>query len=327
MADLRRKDGRHLLPPSRSHEGDLAKRLSADTPLPDGFDLAGELIRRVRAGTVSLAPTATSGWYDWQTWALEPLAEPARTPEAARLKMDGEYRKWLEDLFKSVLALTRETHVKQLEDVAFGAGFGGRSEPVAHVRPDLSLEPLVTHYERRAAGYAFVRSVLEDAFGPEALRAMHRLTAEGPATTSLDDELAGIAALFAGAAAAAKAEVGLAAAHGSAGEPFRAWKPGADPDLGGDIRMMVPVFHDLDRGQTKVWAVLGWSSRQIEVGFAVPPDVLAVEPKARVAFAREFHHAPYPVFAEVYVSRLLDRDEFRRRCDRHRTRSAILAAL
>jgi hypothetical protein len=31
--------------------------------------------------------------------------------------------------------------------------------------------------------------------------------------------------------------------------------------------------------------------------------------------------------AEVYVSRLLDRDEFRRHCDRHQTRNAILANL
>jgi hypothetical protein len=33
------------------------------------------------------------------------------------------------------------------------------------------------------------------------------------------------------------------------------------------------------------------------------------------------------VTAEVYVTRLLDRGEFRRHCDTHRTRSAILAGL
>jgi hypothetical protein len=31
--------------------------------------------------------------------------------------------------------------------------------------------------------------------------------------------------------------------------------------------------------------------------------------------------------AEVYVSQLLDRDEFRRHCDRFKTREAILANL
>lgn len=33
------------------------------------------------------------------------------------------------------------------------------------------------------------------------------------------------------------------------------------------------------------------------------------------------------VAAEVYVSRLLDRTEFRKHCDRHRTAKAILANL
>jgi len=34
-----------------------------------------------------------------------------------------------------------------------------------------------------------------------------------------------------------------------------------------------------------------------------------------------------PVVAEVYVARLVGRDEFRRHCDRFRTRDAILANL
>jgi hypothetical protein len=241
--------------------------------------------------------------------------------------MDAGYRKWLEDLFKAVLALTRETHVKQLEMLALGAAVGGRSEPVVHVRPGLTLEPLSTHYHRRAAGYAFVGNVLEDAFGRDALATMRRMTAAGPVAASLDQELTEVSALFDGAAAAADAELGIAPAEASTVEGFRSWTGRADPDLDADIRMMVPVFHDLGRRRTKVWAILGWSQRQLDVGFAVPPHVLDVSPRARVAFGGEYHRVAYPIFAEVYVSRLLDRDEFRRHCDRYRTRSAILAAL
>jgi len=40
-----------------------------------------------------------------------------------------------------------------------------------------------------------------------------------------------------------------------------------------------------------------------------------------------FYPLAYPVFEEIYVSRLLDRDEFRAHCDRHKTRKAILANL
>jgi hypothetical protein len=47
----------------------------------------------------------------------------------------------------------------------------------------------------------------------------------------------------------------------------------------------------------------------------------------RVEFQREWCEAATPVFAEVYVERLMDRDEFRRFCDRYKTREEILANL
>lgn len=41
----------------------------------------------------------------------------------------------------------------------------------------------------------------------------------------------------------------------------------------------------------------------------------------------ERHQLMFPVTAEIYVSTILDRAEFRKHCDTHRTRSAILANL
>jgi hypothetical protein len=46
-----------------------------------------------------------------------------------------------------------------------------------------------------------------------------------------------------------------------------------------------------------------------------------------VIFANEGHQLMFPVTAEIYVSAILDRAEFRKHCDTHRTRSAILAHL
>ena len=43
-------------------------------------------------------------------------------PEAQRLKLDESYRKELVGLFKALLALTRETHIKQLEVPMVGFG-------------------------------------------------------------------------------------------------------------------------------------------------------------------------------------------------------------
>jgi hypothetical protein len=315
-----------------------------------------ELIRRVRSGDVRLEPGERSGWYDWQTWSLEPLLLPERMPEAAHLELGQRYREHLEDLFRGALALARETHVKQL---AVAEGCAGPWPPPVRVDPGLTVEPLPAVYGRRAASYRFVRSVLEEAFGAAALKGMHRLTAEGPCQADLAAELVCMERLFDGAAATALRELGVDPPAGGeeAGGCFAAWRAelAADRDVSRDARMMVPVFYDRERRKTKVWAFLGWRTTPVDVGFRREPRVLGVgpekppgqEPADRLSvLRRKFRKAPEradgppavlfqgtryrlatPVVAEVYVGRLLDRDAFRRHCDHFRTRAAILANL
>ena len=108
--------------------------------------------------------------------------------------------------------------------------------------------------------------------------------------------------------------------------------------------MMVPVFYDRQRRQTKVWAFLGWDKGTLNVQFDRPLRVLSCEPARRrkfrkgpkparspelpdVQFSGEQHGLAVPVMAEVYVGQLLNRHEFRRHCDRYGTREAILANL
>jgi hypothetical protein len=328
-----------FFPPSRSHEVTLFEGLYEDRPIPEGFDLMGELIRRVRSGEIDLAPAETSGWYDRQTWSLEPLLLPDRTPEAARLELGKHYRKHLEDLFRGALALARETHARQ---VACGAGgYGGPRGRPLWVGPALSVEPLPTLYARRAAGYRFVRSVLEEAFGADALDGLHRLTVDGASRPGLAEELACVEELFAGAAATAMRELGQQPPAGgdAAADRFAGWQANlaADADVSRDARMMVPVFYDLQRRKTKVWAFLGWRAVSVSVSYRVEPAVVSVEAvkstgkqlseRPHVCFFVDSYEFAVPVMAEAYVSRLLDRDEFRRHCDQHRTRTAILANL
>jgi hypothetical protein len=351
--------GRVFLPPSRSHEVDLVQRLYGDRPVPEGFDLMTELIRRVRAGEIRLDPTEHSGWYDYQTWSLEPLVVPDAMPEAARLEQGKGYRRYLEDLFRAALALARETHAKQLE-----MGLTGATLPPwlswVWVTPNLTIEPLPALYLRRAACYRFVRSVLEEAFGPDALRQLHRLTREGRQEANLAEEVAGMEQLFAGAAASACQELGMEPAPSGeeAARTFAAWRANraADPDVSRDARMMVPVFWDRQRRKTKVWAFLGWKAADASVDYQTEPRLLAAEPAEgtdpelpgalrimstmrpprppgsptgppNIKYLGERHKLAVPVLVEVYVEKLLDRDEFRRHCDRHKSQAAILANL
>lgn len=118
---------------------------------------------------------------------------------------------------------------------------------------------------------------------------------------------------------------------------FSAWRTAlkTDPDLSRDARMMVPVFYDDQREQTKVWALLGWHTTPVRVDYEKPPTVLAVEPahgtapsqSPDVLFNATTYELAVPVTAEVYAKTLLDRDEFRRHCDRFKTRDAILSNL
>lgn len=56
----------------------------------------------------------------------------------------------------------------------------------------------------------------------------------------------------------------------------------------------------------------------LSTGPAAPPEVKLVG---------DYYELAEPVMAEVYVAQLLERDAFRRHCDRYRSRDAILANL
>ena len=336
--------GTAFFPPSKGHETEIVRRMFGNVPVPEGFVLADEMIRRVRSGGLDLTPCPESGWYDHQTWALEPLIVPERMPEGARLALRPGYRKLLDELFKGLLTLTRETHVKQLElGMALGSPWGGL-EPSIFIAPDVAAEPLPTFYLRRGLGYRFVRGALEEAFGPAALGRMQRLTPAGKASASLAEDLIDIEQLFIGAHVTVARQLGMDP-DATAGDPttlvaaasrFEAWsrRQAQDSDLGEDMRAMVPVFFDLQRNKTKVWAFLGWSQRPVTVSFARPPAATVLDRWGRPARAHPritwgwlCARLAYPVMAELYVERLLNRAEFRQLCDSCGTRAEIMRRL
>jgi len=333
----------HFFPPSASHEAKLAERLVGTGPVPEGFSLIDEMIRAISARTLKVEPTSDSGWYDYQTWAHEPFVIPWATPETQRLRLDESYRKEVLELFKGAQALARETHVQLLVRTTLGISSKPRKEArVIRIAPGLTVEPLATFYQRRALGYRFIHGVLGSAFGTEGLRQLRRLTPDGPAPTDLDTELAAMEAMFHGAYATVAAQIGMPADPGAgstgATQQFAAWARdlSADTDLSRDARMMVPIFYDQPRGMTKAWVFLGWSRRFVSIGFGKVPTAEMFDAAGRpvvesddlkLGFVSERHVLLSPVTAEVYVTRLLNRAEFRAHCDRFKTRSAILSAL
>src|SRR5205085_10419804 len=109
----------------------------------------------IRAGRVSLAPKADSGFYDYQQHALEALLTADKNPEAAKVAFGPKYLKRLEEAFKTGLAKARETHAKQADVV------GATSVHLPPTKPRLFVEPLPTVYLRYGAIYDYLeRQVL-----------------------------------------------------------------------------------------------------------------------------------------------------------------------
>lgn len=326
-----------FFPASKSREGQLVKLLVGDQPVPPGFDLIGELIARVTDGRLSLATSEESGWYDSILHALEPLLVPDQVPEAGRLQLAEDYRDDLQQLFRSLLGTARESHVKQLEMAAAG-GFA------LVISPHLTLEPLAEHYRRRAESYRFVRERLVTLLGEDVLLSWNRATPSGETGVPLLDEIHLMEQLFAGASAIVQDELGIVPAIESEGGDRR-WLTAAkartrswiashrdDPDLGEDVRMMVPLFKDVERDEFHVLAVVGYEQRNLKVSFVDFPEVTVRDSQGRAVESDiQWSDATYPLARPVTMTcrtrRLLDRDQFRELCDREKTMAAIRSAL
>lgn len=123
-----------LFPPSRAPETDLMKILYGSRPIPEGFHLLDEVIARVKDNRLLLKPSDNDGWYLRELYALETLLKP----ENAHLQIGEHYRESLEKLFKGLMSLSRETHVKQLALPMFGAG--GK-----FTKPELTIAPRISY--------------------------------------------------------------------------------------------------------------------------------------------------------------------------------------
>lgn len=342
-----------FFPPSVSPETDLLKKLfPGNTPIPEGFSLMEELIKRVKKGQLSLQPGANSGWYDYALWAIEPLVLTTAGEEGKRRRLSPTYKERLLELFRGAYCLTRETHVKQLDVPMSGcAAMPPRKlpPPPIVVVPECSVEPLPSVYLRRAQGYKFINDVLLASFATENLANARRLTKNGPVQMDLLQELKKIQEIFQGAHALSCDELGIDAQcldsfdNSACISTFREWASdlSGDQDLCQDARCMVPVFFDRERG-LKVWVFLGWRQVKIRVSYNDKPKIKSMdvtglivpkeyEPwpdgKPELLFLDRTLTAAYPAMAEIYVRSPMTRDEFVQHCEKYKTDIAILDAL
>lgn len=336
-----------FFPVSDSPESTMLNKLFGNRAVPQTFNLSEELVAQVKSGKLNLAPKPNSGWYSYQLWALEPLLNPEKTPEGMRLKLNDGYKLQLIELFKGLMALSRET---QFLNITGAGGGGGRGDDrTVIVKPDLTVEPMATFYLRKAIGYKFVADVLVKHFGKEALNQMHRVTASGASKQSLAQELREMQQLFVGAYALSCRQLGVP--HGATRQVPGTLTPGAiafftrwaktaprDPDVIADARMMVPIFTDPSTKKTKVWVMLGWCQSTLSIDWLNCPDMAnwkyvpvngKIDRKGspHLSFEGDSATTCFPLTMELYVSNVLNRDEFRTVCDATQSSGEIVKAL
>jgi len=294
-----------LVPASRSRETQLVEAMGGAVG-PSSMEL---FISAIRSGDVSLVPTADSGWYDHQQWALGPLLAP---DEAGKLEVNAGYRERLEQAFKAAMAMRRETHVKSLSLPSIGA-----LAPVAlivKVAPDLRVEPLPTHYARSAEAYEFLENEVLDPHLGDAYATL--ADADGP----LPVAVAGARDRYRAAAALARVDLGLPvegdapAAAAETAQWLAHWYD--DPAMSEDVRFMVPVGQD-GSGNTVAWGVLGVRTINITAEYTVPPTVSALDPEVTLDVSEVASHYTLvvPVFSEFVTPEPLDRAAFRALAD------------
>jgi hypothetical protein len=332
-----------FFPPSTSREGVLFEKLFPQG-LPPDADLMAELIRRIRFGEVDLKPRPNSGWYEYQVHALETMLLPEKGEEKDKLLLTRAYKKRMLEAFKALITKRRETHLRHIPLTLGGTAMPPPPMP-EKIKPRLRVEPCPSYFLRTARAYAFLANFLEAAVGKEGLQTLHGLRQDGPREAVLYTELHNQRDLFYGLYLICAEDIGLKPSF-AAGEPVdqercrkRAaeWLPKAfkDRDLAVDTRVIVPVYADLGRNVTRVWATLGVRLAWLDASYARPPHVKPIEGEGdwqEVERAR-LDSAKYIIavdeFAEVELSTLRcpTREEFRALCDRAQTREAIIKAL
>jgi len=342
--------GCHFLPRLMSHEDDLIRRLRMGR-LCEGDRVARLLATRIAAGELDTTPSRDSGWYAYLECAQTPLLDPKNMPGGEKLRFGPRYRAYLEDLFCSLLAVTREHHTE----------FGGLEEPTRspslRIFPNLSLEPLPEYYRRRARAYAFVRELLLDIFGESLLlRTQHRpnrrlsTTIIHPWTDAEDahesplSRLVDIESLFSGAYYQTCAEIGYQDREEDSRfgrtrlqdrltfrKWLRTWR--SDRHIGGDQRAMVPLGHNPRTGKMKVTAIIGFAREHLSVHYHQRPTVRISRADGsdldagEITWTGQVAELVYPVTITLEVDEVLDANQLRAICDRFSSRREIRNAL
>jgi len=338
-----------IIPSSYSKETDYFQSFTCQPDFDGNIDFMNELILAIKNGTMDLKPDENSGWYDYQTYALETLLLPERGEENNNLLLTKEYKEKLIESFKSILIQNRETHVKQLE---MGASkvYAGEVEVEFDIYPKLPAEPFSTFYLRNARAYRFLSTALTAVGGEGFSDDVKVFYEDGPSEISLKNGLDNMTKLLYGLAIVTANSIGAELTFledefsefsqddciAKADKWLKEWN--SDNDIMADPRVAVPIQYDIDRGLLTYWGVIGVKVIRAKTEFHedFQPEIVSVkgnEEHLNCKF-RDFVQHDYYLLIErtaefsVDINKpILDRETFRAICDQGSNEAQILEAI
>ena len=331
-----------FFPPSTSRETELFYKLFDDN-LPPEVNLINALITKIRSGMVKLKPKANEGWYQYQLYALEVLLFPSKGEENNKLLLTANYKKRLFEAFKALITKRRETHSRQLYlEPKCGVTFKPKK---FEIYPRLRVEPCATYYLRTARSYAFLYNFLSAVIGEDKLHLLKGLKAGGERENNLQDELKYMRDLFYGLYLVSCEDIGLKPSltskemvdNKNCMADALTWLDNykTDPDLSCDTRISVPVFLNLEREKTRMWATIGVRLAKLNVSYVKYPKVRLFKSKGEWQSLKESqintscYLIPVDEFVEFEISgfKSITRKELHAICDQFKTKNNILKAL
>ena len=331
-----------LIPPGTNRESELTRRVFP-LGIPASADIMRELVKAIREGTVNLQPTAASGWYDYQVYALETLLLPQKGAEARHLLLSANYKRRMQEAFQSLMTKRKETHVLRSDTAPKSAA---APRPIQHFVPRLRLEPAPTYYLRMARSYRFLELAIHELVDGTSLSDMYGLTESGRRKYLLTDELLEMQRLFYGCHVlsaedlgmehqlAADEQVDIALCRNSAQNWLATFRE--DGDLAADTRVIVPVAEDTRRRMMSTWATVGVRLARLKASYQpeAAPRVRPAEGGDWIALTPDqIGDASYLIAVDEFVSvqlpssRIFSRAEFRELCNQCQTREQIIRRL
>ncbi len=333
-----------LFPPSNSKESQFFEEAFCGTPTETkNLNYLDFLIAAIKDGSLNLAPDKNSGWYDYQSYALEILLLPEKAEEKDHIFLTKAYKEKLVETFKTIMIQNRETHAKQLG--MSSSKSSGVSSRTIDLYPLLKAEPFPTFYLRTARAYRFLSTYLDAVLGSDFMGSAKRLNEDGLfSEISIKEELLGKIRLLYGLYSLTSdslgskpqllqdelAEFAEKDSREKALEWLGVWRN--DADMLKDFRVIVPVQIDYNTEEIVYWAVLGAKAYKLKAEFykGFEPEVVSSDYCEIESIIPHEYYIMSEVSSEIrrpLDAPPLNRDEFRGICNKYDSVDEIVKAV